>query len=303
MIQTFRSNGKVLLSAEYFVIDGALALALPTKLGQELRVKITENAQSTISWKSFNSENKVWFECEISTQNLQIISTSNQQFVDRLLSILKLIANQNPAIFSLQNSYYFETYLEFPNEFGLGSSSTLLNNLAKFSNTSPYYLLENTFGGSGYDVACAEANQPILYSIENNIPNVQIINLSENITQELAFVFLNKKQNSREGIALYKSKPKDTILVNEISNITIEIAKSTNIKEFELLVNQHENIVSKFLQLPKVKEVYFSDYKGSVKSLGAWGGDFVAITKTDNYNEYFESKGFSVMYDYNKLIL
>jgi len=208
MIQTFRSNGKVLLSAEYFVIDGALALALPTKLGQELRVKITENAQSTISWKSFNSENKVWFECEISTQNLQIISTSNQQFVDRLLSILKLIANQNPAIFSLQNSYYFETYLEFPNEFGLGSSSTLLNNLAKFSNTSPYYLLENTFGGSGYDVACAEANQPILYSIENNIPNVQIINLSENITQELAFVFLNKKQNSREGIALYKSKPK-----------------------------------------------------------------------------------------------
>jgi len=37
--QSFYGNGKLLLSAEYFVLDGAVALALPTKLGQSLHVQ------------------------------------------------------------------------------------------------------------------------------------------------------------------------------------------------------------------------------------------------------------------------
>ncbi len=36
---TFRSNGKLLLTAEYLVLDGARAIALPTKLGQSLTVE------------------------------------------------------------------------------------------------------------------------------------------------------------------------------------------------------------------------------------------------------------------------
>ena len=37
--QNFYSNGKLLLTAEYLVLDGAKALALPTKFGQDLEVK------------------------------------------------------------------------------------------------------------------------------------------------------------------------------------------------------------------------------------------------------------------------
>ena len=32
--QTFYSNGKLLITGEYVVLDGAKALALPTKFGQ-----------------------------------------------------------------------------------------------------------------------------------------------------------------------------------------------------------------------------------------------------------------------------
>ena len=37
--QTFYSNGKLLITGEYVVLDGAKALALPTKFGQSLLVK------------------------------------------------------------------------------------------------------------------------------------------------------------------------------------------------------------------------------------------------------------------------
>ena len=36
MKKTFYSNGKLLITGEYVVLDGAKALALPTKYGQNL---------------------------------------------------------------------------------------------------------------------------------------------------------------------------------------------------------------------------------------------------------------------------
>ena len=39
----YKSNGKILLTSEYLVLDGALALALPSKLSQNLEVKYTDN--------------------------------------------------------------------------------------------------------------------------------------------------------------------------------------------------------------------------------------------------------------------
>ena len=52
-MQTFYSHGKLLISAEYAVLDGALALALPTKFGQSLSVK--SNSDNTILWNSISS--------------------------------------------------------------------------------------------------------------------------------------------------------------------------------------------------------------------------------------------------------
>ena len=49
---TFYSNGKLLLTGEYVVLDGANALAVPTKYGQNLVVEIINKPY--IIWKSFN---------------------------------------------------------------------------------------------------------------------------------------------------------------------------------------------------------------------------------------------------------
>ena len=54
MKTTYYSNGKLLITGEYLVLDGAEALALPTKFGQNL---IIENASGSIS-STFNDENR-----------------------------------------------------------------------------------------------------------------------------------------------------------------------------------------------------------------------------------------------------
>ena len=61
-METFYSHGKLLISAEYAVLDGALALALPTKFGQSLEVESTSD--NTIHWKSISNSGNVWFEAE-----------------------------------------------------------------------------------------------------------------------------------------------------------------------------------------------------------------------------------------------
>ena len=52
-----------------------------------------------------------------------------------------------------------------------------------------------------------------------------------------------------------------------------------------------------------VKECLFPDYKGTVKSLGAWGGDFVlAISETEDIPNYFLSKGFDICIPYDEIV-
>ena len=75
-MQTFYSHGKLLISAEYAVLDGALALALPTKFGQSFSVE--SNSENTILWKSISNEGDVWFEAEFTIDATLKISTSLQ---------------------------------------------------------------------------------------------------------------------------------------------------------------------------------------------------------------------------------
>ena len=56
----FYSNGKLLLTGEYVVLDGAKALAIPTKHGQSL--KVTPIAEPKLIWKSIDATGNVWFQ-------------------------------------------------------------------------------------------------------------------------------------------------------------------------------------------------------------------------------------------------
>src|SRR5690606_37966767 len=116
-------------------------------------------------------------------------------------------------------------------------------------------LLKNTFKGSGYDIACAENNTPILFSIEGNIPVVEPINFNPEFSENLFFVYLNKKQNSRSAISKYYVKQQDISHSIEIINrITEQILQTKKLSEFTYLLEKHEAIISDILEMQTVQK-------------------------------------------------
>ncbi|WP_223843695.1 hypothetical protein [Blattabacterium cuenoti] len=61
-------------------------------------------------------------------------------------------------------------------------------------------------------------------------------------------------------------------------------------------------IISNALNIPTIQEIYFPDYLGIVKSLGAWGGDFVLISYRKGMKNYFNNKGFYTIFSFNEII-
>ena len=59
--QTFAARGKLLLTGEYLVLDGARALALPTHPGQGLRVVRTDEAD-VLHWRSRDHRGRLWLD-------------------------------------------------------------------------------------------------------------------------------------------------------------------------------------------------------------------------------------------------
>jgi hypothetical protein len=72
--------------------------------------------------------------------------------------------------------------------------------------------------------------------------------------------------------------------------------------EFCLLLELAENETSQILGVPPIKQERFADFHGSVKSLGAWGGDYVLATG-QNTVEYFTQKGYNRVIPFNDIVL
>lgn len=295
-MKSFHSNGKLLISGEYLVLDGALSLALPCKYGQSLI--FNEESNGTLEWISKDVNDKIWFTAYFEAKTLQVLKTSNYNTVKWIKKILEYCNKNSLKIKNLEGK--IECKLEFPNNWGLGSSSTILNNLASLYEINPYELHFSTTNGSGYDIACAGSNSALTYQVLKNIPDVKKINFSPDFKDEILFIFLKKKQKSNLEVKRFKELKKNPSLINRISSITNEIIHSKTIKEFEYLLDEHEAITGQYIQSETVKSKYFSDYKGSIKSLGAWGGDFVLATRKNK--NYFIEKGFDTILSYSEII-
>lgn len=300
MPQKFYSNGKLLLSGEYLVLDGALSLAVPTKFGQGLEV--AENGISGYYWQSFDHLGKAWFACSYD-KSLQIERSTDMSVAKNLQKILQEAKRQNPNAFG-DAGLHLKTTMDFPADWGLGSSSTLINNIAQWAKIDAYKLLWNAFSGSGYDIACAQHNTPITYRLKDNNPIVKTVDFNPLFKDQLYFVHLNKKQNSRDGIAKYKNhqKPLNTA-IQDISAITNNMITCGSLNGFEKLIAQHELIIANIIDLPPVKKARFPDYFGAIKSLGAWGGDFILATGNNDTPSYFKEKGFDTVLGYDVMVL
>lgn len=304
MRQTFYSNGKLLLTGEYLVLDGAKALALPTKMGQNLQV-VTHD-KLTISWKSFDADGTIWFEDELELDAIINYKEAAESSVkNTLLTILHHAHLLQPSFFQETVGYQIETALTFPKKWGLGTSSTLINNLAQWLKIDAFELLNNSFGGSGYDIACAQNDTPIFYQLENQKPNVTPLDFQPEFASNLYFVYLNQKQSSKNAIAAYYNKKHEKLKQNiaNINKLSDAVATAKNIKSFANALQLHENELSAILELLTVQEALFSDFDGVVKSLGAWGGDFILAIALEDPTAYFSSKGYSTVIPYKEMIL
>ena len=57
-MKEYYSNGKLLITGEYFVLDGAISLAVPTTCGQDLIVESIKESQ--LIWESYDPYNLLW---------------------------------------------------------------------------------------------------------------------------------------------------------------------------------------------------------------------------------------------------
>lgn len=294
------SPGKLMLTSEYFAMDGALVLAVPTKLGQEFSFDEQNDGKSLIFWNAYH-QNKLWLQAVIDYKNWQIIETNIPSSAEFILNTLKNVQSLSTTKFKSNSTYYLKTNLQFPSDYGLGSSSTLMNNFAEWAEIDPFHLNAISLGGSGYDIAVAKEKSAVLFQ---NKPEIKYdkVNFNPSFKNELIFIHLNQKQDSREGITLYKSKNKSQKLVDEFSNLTKNILVCNELENFSQLMLIHEQKISNFLEIPTVKERFFADCPIFIKSLGAWGGDFVMSSKFEGFRDYFWGKGFNTIFEYSDLI-
>ena len=151
-------------------------------------------------------------------------------------------------------------------------------------------------GGSGYDVACAAVNRPLVYRRNALSPIIQQVDFRPPFADQLYFVYLGNKQNSREGINKYRSVEKSRAsAITAVNRLTHRFIQAQTLQELEDVIREHEALIGDFFEMECVKSRLFPDFWGEVKSLGAWGGDFILVSSSRDTAEteaYFVQKGF-----------
>ncbi len=282
-------------------------------MGKGQTLEVESSGSETLHWVSLDERGEQWFEAFFQTENFDCRQNTDAAVAERLQKILLEARNLNPgflqaAVSSQQSAV--TTRLDFPREWGLGTSSTLIFNVAQWAQVDPFELQFRSFGGSGYDIACAGANQPILYQLKEGKPQWEPCPFVPAFANCLYFIYLGKKQDSRSGIAQYQKRGtvdgSRQLAVGRISRLTQEFLAAKTLAEFEALMLEHERIVGKAVQLPRAKSLFFNDFWGEIKSLGAWGGDFVLASSERSpelTRQYFSEKGCPVFFPFHELAL
>jgi len=300
MNSIFKSHGKLLITGEYFVLKGAKSLSIPTKFFQTL--KIENIKESKLIWVSYDKNNDPWIEATFDLSNLKILSTKNKEtlFLKKLLCSAQKI---NSNFLKNNSGFKVVSTMNFERSWGLGSSSTLINNISKWANINPFKLHSLVSSGSGYDIASAIANSPIIYELINGEPKYHEITFDPIFHNNLFFIYINKKQKSEDEVDYFNTNVKvSEKTIKLISSITEKIVECKNLDSFQNLIVEHEKILSTELKRKMIKTILFNDYKGEIKSLGAWGGDFVLAAGPNNSKEYFQKKGYKTVFSFKDIL-
>ena len=86
------SNGKLLISGEYFVLDGAKAFALPCKFGQKFRIEYKDasyKSEKKLHWQAYTKNNVLWLDAVIDLSTFTL-NNDNSKEAMMLLKIIKI---------------------------------------------------------------------------------------------------------------------------------------------------------------------------------------------------------------------
>jgi mevalonate kinase len=282
-------------------MDGAKALALPTSMGQSLHVQEYEG--HSIRWQALDCHGKIWLEAYFAPDTLDMISSDDVRKAQSLQKMLRNAKKLSPG-FLLQGGIRITTQLHFERSWGLGSSSTLVALIAQWAGVDPFALFDTSLTGSGYDVACALQQKPIFYQRLAGKRQVEAIHFKPPFAKQLRFVYLGEKQLSSDEVRQYKSRPKPSQeQIDRITGISEALVSCSSLSDFSALIQEHETILSAVLHRQPVAQTRFVGYPGAVKSMGAWGGDFVLATAPDakTADAWLAANGYSTVLHYDQL--
>lgn len=294
-----------MLSGAYFALEGAKVVALPTNLGQSLQ--IDAGTESGLLWSAQLPGGETWLSLHASLPGLDILETSNEQLCENLVKYLKAAKTLNANFLKDETAILATTRLEFDRSWGLGSSSTLISLIAQWAGVNAFQLMAMTTNGSGYDVACATADGPILYHNHTGGRHVEQVTLNPAFKDQLLFIHLGQKQDTAEAISYFRAQSGNWQQeIEQVNYISEQLVSTSTLADWQDLFRQEEDLISKALDMLKVKDRLFADFPGVVKSLGAWGGDFVLALADQTQQEtrqYFLDKGYHTMLAWDELIL
>ena len=115
-----------------------------------------------------------------------------------------------------------------------------------------------------------------------------------------------KKKTATEVSSFLNKKNVPDHQIAEMTHLSEEFATCCLQSDFNLLIRIHEKLIGQIIGQVPVKEKFFADFDGEIKSLGAWGGDFMLVSTRLTFQKtkkYFENKGLTTLFKWDELIL
>ena len=301
-----------MLCGEYAVIVGVEALALPVSLGQWMYVWEFDSpgGGDRLIWEAKEKDGSTWlnesFALPLETMEAETEKSSERDRSREVLhSMLSMVAE---GFWKTGKSYRIETQLEFDRSSGLGSSSTMVANFARFAGLDAQKVQQKVLGGSGYDVAVAELGKGLVFWKNAEVANWDAWKLSADLTSKWKIVFLGKKQNSRNALADVKGKlmeiEKDDFLMHQLQQVCAAVKMANQVPMLEAGLEMWQAILAMSLGLETPYQHFkFQPTKGGLcKWLGAWGGDMLLINDVFEESEREALKKYKIV-DWNQLVL
>lgn len=301
-----------MLCGEYAVTIGVEALALPVSLGQWMYVWEFDSpgGGDRLIWEAKEKDGSTWlnesFALPLETMEAETEKSSERDRSREVLhSMLSMVAE---GFWKTGKSYRIETQLEFDRSSGLGSSSTMVANFARFAGLDAQKVQQKVLGGSGYDVAVAELGKGLAFWKNAEVANWDAWKLSADLTSKWKIVFLGKKQNSRNALADVKGKlmeiEKDDFLMHQLQQVCAAVKMANQVPMLEAGLEMWQAILAMSLGLETPYQHFkFQPSKGGLcKWLGAWGGDMLLINDVFEESEREALKKYKIV-DWNQLVL